>query len=556
MTDMHIGAVTPRRTRARKLAGTAPLPPASTNSEIVAATSRQVRAMGQPKTSARSPEPETIPAAKAKRGESVAYEAPHTTTCAPHSPPIATETPRRTRATRSPATTHVAPVSEPIQNEALSATKTVTLSPRSARTRATIQTDTAGESPVSKPIAVTETKRRGKGAAHPLATGEIAPPSQPIQIGTGNGSGDNGAAMNMDTVLPSPHVANIEAGARLGPDAIPAPPPSSTPSGGHDLDGHRNTSAAGDGGASPAPMAGISAPLHPSIPALIAMQRQRTFAIKSQQRVDRACESFIASSLGFGVDMEPAKRKELYARAAKIRRSVEKGASVWATTAPPAPPSKRSAKAIRQSDTNVTDDNAVADACSPIILASLMARSAWDAMRTGAEKEMRRLAEMLPVWKWSVGVKGFGALGVSIIAAEASGPRGDVGSYATKERLWKRLGLAVIEGSRQRRVTDAAAAEQHGYNPRRRSEIWTIADSMFRHQWAGTNEEAGTAPHPVGPYGAVYMRRKSHTEGREWTGGRRENDARRVMTKALIEDYWRVWRGLEPLAAMNTEAKP
>lgn len=518
MTDMHIGAVTPRRTRAGGSTNAMIGPPASTNSEIVAATSRQVRAMGQPKTSAISPEPETIPAAKAKRGESVANKPPKSRRKAPHSPPIATATPRRTRAT--------------------------------------IQTDTAGESPVSEPIAATETKRRGKGAGNRMNTSVGSPPSQPIQIGTGNGSGDNGAAIDPQAKAGPPHVANIEAGAVDQTNANTATPPSSTPSGGHDLDGYRNTSAAGDGGAVDAPMAGIPTPLHPSIPALIAMQRQRTFAIKSQQRVDRACESFIASSIGFNVDMDPAKRKDIYARAAKIRRSVEKGASVWATTAPPAPPSKRPAKAIHQSDTNVTDDNAVADACSPIILASLMARSAWDTMRTGAEKEMRRLAEGLPVWKWSVGVKGFGALGVSIIAAEASGPRGDVGSYATKERLWKRLGLAVIEGSRQRRVTDAVAAEQHGYNPRRRSEIWTIADSMFRHQWAGANEEAGTAPHPVGPYGAVYMRRKSHTEGREWTGGRRENDARRVMTKALIEDYWRVWRGLEPLASMNMEAKP
>lgn len=510
MSDMQIGAVTLRRTRAALEAKTGSVPPASTNSQIVAATSRQVRASTSANTKAATPEPETIPAAKAKRGESVATGIPRTRNCAPHSPPIATETPRRTRAKSAANTTSHLPVSEP--------------------------------------IAATATKRRGKGAITSADACGGPPPSHSIQIGTGDGSGDNGATGVTQTGSPPPHVANIEAGAVRTAQPQTDPPPSSTPSGGHDLDGYRNTSAAGDGGAINATDTRSSPPLHPSIPALIAMQRQRTFAIKSQQRIDRACESFIASSLGFGVDMDPAKRKEIYARAAKIRRSVEKGATGRTNSLPQTPPSKRPTKAIHQSDTNVTDDNAVANACSPIILASLMARSAWDAMRSGAEKEMRRLAETLPVWTWSVGVRGFGALGVAIIAAEASGPRGDVGSYATKERLWKRLGLAVIEGSRQRRVTDATAAEQHGYNPRRRSEIWTIADSMFRHQWAGTNEEAGTAAHPAGPYGAVYMRRKSHTEGREWTGGRRENDARRVMTKALIEDYWRVWRGMDPLA--------
>lgn len=405
--------------------------------------------------------------------------------------------------------------------------------------------------PVSEPIAATATKRRGKGAKKMLDAKADAPPSQQIQIGTGDSSGGNGAESIMSTKGKSPHAATIEAGAGPASDASPSAPPSSTPSGGHVSAEYLGKHAAGDGGAeSPAESMTVP-PLHPSIPSLIAMQRQRVFAIKSQQRIDRACESFIASSLGFSVTLEGKDRKEIFSRAAKIRRSVEKGATGSAFIVNAPPPSKRPAKATDRSATIATDDNAVADACSPVILASLMARSAWDKMRTGAEKEMRRLAETLPVWKWADGVKGFGALGVAIIAAEASGPRGDVGSYATKERLWKRLGLAVIEGSRQRRVSDATAAEQHGYNPRRRAEIWTIADSMFRHQWAGANEDAGTAPHPTGPYGAVYLRRKSHTEGREWSGGRRENDARRIMAKALIEDYWRVWRGLAPLAVMT-----
>lgn len=548
MSDMQIGAGTLRRTRATAGTNAMTEAPASTNSEIVAATSRQVRADEHPGTTLIAPEPETIPAAKAKRGESVARSPTKSGRKAPHSPPIATETPRRTRATRTSVTMGEMPVSEPTQNEAIIQTDTAARSPRSARTRAAIQTHTSGGSPVSEPIAATATKRRGKGAENLTTTSIGSPLSRSNQIGTGNGSGDNGACPSSTTMVVTPHVANIEAGAEVCTSANADAPPSSTPSGGQFFSEDHRASAAGDGGATAVPNAATASPLHPSIPALIALQRHRVFAIRAQQRIDRTCESFIASSIGFSVEMEPAKRKEIFARAARIRRRIEKGASAAAPAVKSAPPSKRLAQAISQSNTNVTDDNAVADACSPIILTSLMARSVWDTMRTGAEKEMRRLAEELPVWKWSVGVKGFGALGVAIIAAEASGPRGDVGSYATKERLWKRLGLAVIEGSRQRRVTDAAAAEQHGYNPRRRSEIWTIADSMFRHQWAGANEEAGTAPHPVGPYGSVYMRRKSHTDGREWTGGRRENDARRVMTKALIEDYWRVWRGMDPLA--------
>ena len=32
----------------------------------------------------------------------------------------------------------------------------------------------------------------------------------------------------------------------------------------------------------------------------------------------------------------------------------------------------------------------------------------------------------------------------------------------------------------------------------------------------------------------------------KWTKGRCHNDARRIMSKALLRDLWRVWRGLPP----------
>src|SRR5690606_39253792 len=118
-------------------------------------------------------------------------------------------------------------------------------------------------------------------------------------------------------------------------------------------------------------------------------------------------------------------------------------------------------------------------ACVPIIIRSAAAREAWDKLRADTEKEMARLARTLPVWPWVESVEGFGAIGLAKIVGEA----GDLSNYATKERLWKRLGLAVLDGMRQGNPGKAASAEDwtaHGYNPRRRAEIWMIADSLFR----------------------------------------------------------------------------
>lgn len=177
------------------------------------------------------------------------------------------------------------------------------------------------------------------------------------------------------------------------------------------------------------------------------------------------------------------------------------------------------------------------------------------------------LAKAMPEHGWQKVVAGFGELGLAIIVGE-TGTKikledGTVeikglDTFATKERVWKRLGLAVIDGERQQKRTNVEEAEAHGYNPRRRAEIWAIADSMFKHQRAGDKDEDGNDPtksgkpmvvpaHATGPYGEVYGRRKAHTETRGWTDKHRDHDARRIMMKALVEDLWRVSRGLSPL---------
>jgi hypothetical protein len=76
---------------------------------------------------------------------------------------------------------------------------------------------------------------------------------------------------------------------------------------------------------------------------------------------------------------------------------------------------------------------------------------------------------------------------------------------------------------------------------------------------------ATTVPaHALGTYGEIYARRRAQTAIRveatadlpatigerfnpeKWTKSRCHNDARRVMSKALLRDLWRVWRGLPP----------
>ena len=169
--------------------------------------------------------------------------------------------------------------------------------------------------------------------------------------------------------------------------------------------------------------------------------------------------------------------------------------------------------------------------CSPAndargyLLPFLTARDAVAQRRKENEREARKLAVLLPVWKWAEGVSGFGSLGLAQIVGEA----GDLSAYSDKSKLWKRMGLAVIDGQRQRRVKGADAL-RHGYSPERRAIMFCIGDSLIKKQ---------------GPYREIYLQRKEYEqaklpepEGFKMVWHRR---AQRYMEKWLLRDLWREW---------------
>ncbi len=172
------------------------------------------------------------------------------------------------------------------------------------------------------------------------------------------------------------------------------------------------------------------------------------------------------------------------------------------------------------------------------------ARSGIEAARKAEERKLVKLAKALPVYPWVESQRGLGALGLAQIVGEA----GDLSGYANPAKLWKRMGLAVIDGGRQRKV-EGAAALLHGYNPQRRSVMWNIGDSAIR----------ATG----GQFRAVYLERKevelkrAAEEGlivlpaakipfgekaRYRSEGHVHARAKRYMEKRILRDLWREWR--------------
>lgn len=263
-------------------------------------------------------------------------------------------------------------------------------------------------------------------------------------------------------------------------------------------------------------------------------------------------ESLIASAIGFRIDLPDKERKAMFRQAQAIRLAVEKG-----------------------TDVPISGAAAALPAIIRLIPVSAAARALWDTRRKEVEAAMAQLAEGLSIYPWAKAVRGLGALGLAILVGEAGIPIGD---YRTVSGLWSRLGLGVHNGVRQKGETNSAKlARPDGspmlrYNPARRAEVWAIcSDSLFRAQWRGAKDEDGKNPtvsgkpavveaHPIGPYGEIYGRRRAQTAARvdatadlpatdpaKWTAGRAANDARRIMTKALILDMWVEWRRLETI---------
>lgn len=185
-------------------------------------------------------------------------------------------------------------------------------------------------------------------------------------------------------------------------------------------------------------------------------------------------------------------------------------------------------------DSGKCDDLTAVMAITPF----LAAKANLEADRKPIEKQLRKMARSLPVWKsWAEGVKGLGDLRLAIIVGEC----GDIGDYRNPSCLWKRMGLAVIDGQRQRRVANADAALVHGFNPERAAVSWNLASEIVKAQIRRDKETDEVRA--IGGYGQVYLDRKAYEASRDGlTKLHIDNRAKRYMAKRVLRDFWTEWR--------------
>jgi hypothetical protein len=162
------------------------------------------------------------------------------------------------------------------------------------------------------------------------------------------------------------------------------------------------------------------------------------------------------------------------------------------------------------------------------------------------EPALERMAHDLPVWKFALTTPGFSALSLAGIVAEAGEP---LGHYRTVAGLWKPMGLAVIDGERQRKCKDEEKAKRHGYAPQRRSLMWVVGDCIIKAQIRSDKDEDGEriGSTAIGPLGELYLQHKAYQAGRdpEMRPITAHLRAKRYVEKRLLRQLWQAWREVE-----------
>lgn len=257
---------------------------------------------------------------------------------------------------------------------------------------------------------------------------------------------------------------------------------------------------------------------------IMFLHRQRNFAMGQRKRAGLALGAYLRTMLGWRADLPEAERRHIAATAAAWMKGEGEGDEF--------------------------------SAFQPMIEASRTATAPWDAIEAESTKRMEKLARHLPVWAaWAEAQRGFGARSLAVIVGEA----GDLANYPSKSHLWKRMGLAVIDGVRQGAPGAGATAEdwvEHGYRPARRSAMFVIGDVLVKSgahyrdvylaRKAYERAQFEAAGFAVLPSAKITKSLKASSVSDGWVHRR----AQRYMEKRLLRDLWQAWNGRKAIAAV------
>lgn len=285
--------------------------------------------------------------------------------------------------------------------------------------------------------------------------------------------------------------------------------------------------------------------------AIRGRHRNRVFAMETRKAIDLRVSSFVRRELGWSRRLSDAERKAIATESDRLITTCE-----------------HTVKQAIKAKMNLQDhpwQEDVGHLLALIICPTVVARAPFDRIEARATKEMEALAEQLPVWAWAAPIRGFSARFLATIVAET----GDLSTYSSPAKVWKRMGLAVLDGVRQGGLSKSASKEawiEHGYSRVRRSYMYVIGDTLIKNNQDGRYRTyylerlrvehakalaAGLIPvsttkNTVDNWAArdlPALTKVTKLDSKLHRGaGHMAKRAQRYMEKRLLRDLWQAWR--------------
>lgn len=298
---------------------------------------------------------------------------------------------------------------------------------------------------------------------------------------------------------------------------------------------------------------------------LTALHRTNAFAMEARKRADLALGALLRTQLGWRLSNPSDVNTAIRERAALLMATGEK-LMAWEERDAARRSKHLAAGKDESAYTSLTFPEAAYEPefveWQSVIMASMRGRLPMSNLEDVTRSRMEELAEQLPVaaW-WREHVFSSSLISLARIIAET----GDLSGYATVSKVWKRMGLAVMDGKRQGGLLKTAAKEDwiaHGYNPKRRAIMFVVGDSLvksndgYRAVYLAEKErqraKAEAEGLTVAPSAKIPAKRKDEFR----SDGHVHKRAQRYMEKQLLADLWAAWQGRATPALMPIARVP
>lgn len=278
--------------------------------------------------------------------------------------------------------------------------------------------------------------------------------------------------------------------------------------------------------------------------------RIRQFAMEARKRSDLALGALLRQGLGWSLAAPKEDRDAIAERSLALIATGERLLKWQERVA-----SKPESKAKRPEGAGDADFIE----WESVIMASLMGRAPMAKVEDACETRMCEMVVGLPIVPWYRANAFKDSLkSLAVVLAET----GDLSNYSTVSKVWKRMGVAVMDGVRQGGLSKTAPKDEwirHGYVRRRRSLLYVIGE-VFIKQRGGRYREVYLAEKnrqrriaeskgiQVVPAAKIPKARANEF----MSDGHVANRARRYMEKQFLLDLWVEWRA----AISDLESSP